>query len=79
VNDVIAPSRVQLLINRDGTVASAVLLETTGYAAADHCAPADQQALDLARTLRFAPADRLMFGEIDFDWHTVPLTTTNAP
>jgi TonB family protein len=73
VNDVIAPSRVQLLVDTDGTVASAVLLESSGYDAAD------QQALELARTLRFAPADRLMFGEIDFNWHTVPVTTTNAP
>ena len=73
VNDVIAPSRVQLLVDKDGTVASDVLLESSGYDAAD------QQALELARTLRFAPADRLMFGEIDFHWHTVPLATTNAP
>jgi len=47
-----------------------VLLETSGYDAAD------QQALELARTLQFVPADKLMFGEIIFNWHTVPL---NAP
>jgi hypothetical protein len=38
---------------------------------------ADQRALQLARDLRFAPASRLMFGEITFTWHTVPMTSTN--
>ena len=70
VNDVIPPSRVQLLVDKSGNVTSTVLLETSGYDAAD------QQALELARTLQFVPADKLMFGEIIFNWHTVPL---NAP
>ena len=70
VNDVIPPSRVQLLVDKSGNVTSTVLLETSGYEAAD------QQALELARTLQFVPADKLMFGEIIFNWHTVPL---NAP
>jgi len=69
VNDVIAPSRVQLLVDKSGNVASAVLLETSGYDAAD------QSALELARTLRFAPAEKLAFGEIIFNWHTVPVST----
>ncbi|HEY5344772.1 MAG TPA: TonB family protein [Verrucomicrobiae bacterium] len=69
VNDVIAPSRVQLLVDKSGNIASAVLLETSGYEAAD------QQALELARTLQFMPADKLMFGEIIFNWHTVPVST----
>ena len=73
LNDVIGPSHVQLLVDQDGNVASAVLLESSGYDAAD------QQALDLARTLRFAPADRIMFGRLIFNWHTVPMTSTNAP
>ena len=70
VNDVIAPSKVQALVNTDGNVASAVLLESSSLA------DADQRALQLVRNLRFAPASRLMFGEIIFTWHTVP---TNAP
>ena len=70
VNDVIAPSRVQLLVAPDGTVVSAVPLESSGFD------DADQQALALARTLRFAPAKKLAFGEIIFTWHTVP---ANAP
>ena len=72
-NDVIAPSRVQLLVDPDGNVASTVLLKSSG------AAEADQQALALARTLQFAPAERLMFGEVTFNWHTVPVATTNAP
>jgi TonB family protein len=70
VNDVIAPSRVQVLVDTAGNVASAILLEPSLNN------DADQQALQLARSLRFAPASRLMFGEIIFNWHTVP---TNAP
>lgn len=66
VNDVLPPSRVQLLVAPDGTVASTVLLEASGLDAAD------QAALALARTLRFAPAKSPAFGEIIFTWHTVP-------
>jgi TonB family protein len=66
VNDVIAPSRVQLLVDKNGDVVSVVLLETSGYD------PADQTALALARTLRFVPAEKTMFGEILFNWQTVP-------
>jgi TonB family protein len=68
VDDVLAPSRVQLLVDADGNVVSPVLLDSS------EDANADQQALALARTLRFAPANRLMFGEIIFNWHTVPAT-----
>jgi outer membrane biosynthesis protein TonB len=69
---VIAPSKVQALVDTAGNV-SPVLLESSANAAAD------QIALQLARNLRFAPAPRLMFGEIIFTWHTVPVTATNAP
>jgi hypothetical protein len=68
VNDVIAPSRAQLLVAPDGTVLSTVLLESSGLEVAD------QQALALARALQFAPAKKLMFGEIVFNWHTVSMT-----
>ena len=73
VNDVIAPSRVQLLVGTDGRVISAILLasEDPLVAGSDY-EPAGQQALALARALRFAPADKLMFGEIIFTWHTAP-------
>jgi TonB family protein len=73
VNDVIAPSVVQALVDTAGNVASTVLLDSSTDA------EADQLALQLARTLRFVPAPRLMFGQITFNWHTVPVTSTNEP
>jgi len=52
--------------------------------------PADQRALELTRTLRFAPLSQppvisadpvgqLTSGTLIFQWHTVPLPPTNAP
>jgi len=69
-DDVIKPSRVQALVDANGTVVSVVLTGASEYA------PADQAALALARTARFAPAAGLMLGELIFTWHTVP---ANAP
>ncbi|HEY2330248.1 MAG TPA: energy transducer TonB [Verrucomicrobiae bacterium] len=68
-NDVIAPSRVQALVDADGNVVSVVLLESSEYEVAD------QKALELARAARFVPAAGLMFGELIFNWHTVPANT----
>ena len=65
-NDVLKPSRVQALVDADGNVASVTLIESSESAAAD------QKALALTRTARFAPAADLMFGEFIFNWHTVP-------
>lgn len=73
VNNVIPPSVVQALVDTTGLVASTVLLESSTST------DADQLALQLARGLRFAPAPKLMFGDITFNWHTVPVTATNAP
>jgi hypothetical protein len=47
--------------------------------AAGHDDAADQRALELAGTLRFAPSSRLTFGKLIFNWHTVPPAATNAP
>ena len=68
LNDVLAPSRVQVLVEQAGRVLSTVLLETSGYDAAD------QKALTLASTLQFVPAEKLTFGEMIFNWHTVPVS-----
>ena len=76
MNDVIAPSRVQLLVAPDGTVVSTVLLDSCGYA--DVIKP-DQLALQIANAAQFAPAGELMFGEMLFKWHTEPVANTNAP
>lgn len=70
-NDVLKPSRVQVLVDENGNVVSDVLLGSSEYAMAD------QTALKLARKAQFAPEPGLMFGEMIFNWHTV--ATTNAP
>jgi len=70
-NDVLKPSRVQVLVDENGNVVSDVLLGSSEYDVAD------QKALELARKARFAPEPGLMFGELIFNWHTT--ATTNAP
>lgn len=76
--DVIAPSRVQVLVNSAGEVLSAVLLPS-GNPGGFHDPGADQRALELARAARFAPARGLTVGQMIFDWHTVAPVATNAP
>lgn len=69
-NDVIRPSRVQAVVDGDGNVISTVLLESSEFA------DADRKALELARQIRFAPANKTVIGELIFTWHTVPVTPT---
>ena len=69
LNDVLRPSRVQVLVDAAGNVVSTVLLDSCENATAD------QQALKLAHAVRFAPAERLMLGELIFRWRTVTLNT----
>jgi TonB family protein len=69
-NDVLAPSKVQALVDAAGNV-SPVLLESSGYK------DADDEALKLARTARFAPAKNPTVGQMIFNWRTIPATTTN--
>jgi hypothetical protein len=76
--DVIAPSRVQVLVNGAGEVVSAVLLPSN-YSGEVHDADADQHALALARAARFAPASGLTLGKLIFNWCTIPPPATNAP
>jgi len=79
-NDVIAGSKVQVLVDTAGNVASVVLLPPDSeLEAAGSAEIGDSNALAIARSLRFAPAPRLMFGEVIFNWHTVPLMSTNEP
>jgi len=70
-NDVIAPSKVQALVDAAGNVVSVVLLESSGLDAAD------SRALEIARTARFTPAKNLTVGQMIFNWRTIPMTTTN--
>ena len=78
--NVIAPSKVQVLVNEAGNVISAALLPPdNGFTAADQYDRADQRALELARAARFAPSSRLTIGRMIFNWHTVPPPATNSP
>jgi hypothetical protein len=76
--DVVAPSRVQVLVNAAGEVVSAVLLPANNSVEI-HDPEADQRALELARAARFAPGPRLALGKLIFNWHTVAAPATNAP
>ena len=76
--NVIAPSKVQVLVDAAGNVVSTILLPPdSGFTAADQYDQADQRALELARAARFAPSSRLTVGRMIFNWHTVPMTNTN--
>jgi hypothetical protein len=76
--DVIAPSRVQVLVDAEGDVVSAVLLPPDNLGEV-HDSDADARALELARSLRFAPSSSLTFGQLIFDWRTVAPPATNSP
>ena len=79
-NDVLPPTRVQVQVNAEGFVASLVPLPPENAVEAKQRAEAGEtNALRIARQLRFAPAAQTTFGEIIFNWHTVPLLTTNLP
>jgi len=91
--DVIAPSVVQVLVDAAGNVVSAVLLPAENFSEQSPVRnpDADQYAVRLARTARFAPlapgaaslssdpASHLAMGRLVFNWQTVPVTATNAP
>lgn len=88
--DVIAPSVVQVLVDAAGNVVSATLLPPENFLEANTVrdADADQQAVALARTMRFAPlsaeavsvesgqSTSLAMGQMVFNWQTVPVTAS---
>ena len=79
-NDVIAPSKIQVLVAPSGDVISAVVLPSDNFLeAAGRADIGDTTALKIAGALRFAPAPELTLGQLFFDWRTVPPPETNAP
>ena len=77
--DVIAPSKVQVLVDAAGNVVSAVLLPSNNPSKGEsHYAAADERALEIARAARFSPAPRLTVGTMIFNWCTVPPPATNS-
>ena len=78
--NVIAPSKVQLLVNEAGNVISAIILPSdNNLEALNRYDAADRRALDFARAARFAPTPRLTIGRMIFNWHTIPPPVTNSP
>ncbi len=78
-DDVIPPSRIQVLVDQSGRIVSAILLPSTDSTEAiQRCDAADQRALGIAKQLRFNPARQLDLGEILFSWHTVPMHSNNS-
>ena len=80
LNDIIAPSKVQLLVDNIGNVISAVLLPPeNSIEAAGRATIADTNAVALALQFKFSPAPGLTTGQAIFHWYTIPLTSTNPP
>ena len=74
-NDVLAPCIVQVLVDAGGNVFSWVLLPPDNALEASSRADiGETNALQIARTLRFAPAKNPTVGRIIFNWRTIPMT-----
>ena len=84
--EILASSQVQVGVDQAGSVFSAVLLAKSGSK------PADDSALNLARTAHFQPwlwtnpgqptvaaQNRLHWGRLVFHWRTIAPPATNAP
>ena len=71
--DILPPSRVQVLVDGAGRVASLVLLPPENVLEArERANVGDTNALRFARGLRFAPGPDATVGELQFNWRTVP-------
>jgi hypothetical protein len=77
--DVLQPTTLQIVVDRSGASFPPILLTPSGLQAAD------QRALEVARTARFAPAPAgpnqpsLAWGRLVFLWHaTLPPAATIA-
>jgi TonB family protein len=74
-NDVLSPTVVEAMIDRDGLVISARLIENSGSA------KADADAMALARRARFAPKNSGEYipdsGKLIFEWFALNLGDTN--
>lgn len=79
-SELVGSSRVEIGVGPEGLVVSSRLVESSGLPRAD------QEALGLARGLRFGakPGERrfgpaVTWGELHIQWHTLSLEGTNAP
>lgn len=70
--DIIASTKIQVLVDAGGMVVSIVPLESSGWDVAD------ERALELSRNAKFAPASGVTVGQLIFNWHTIPASNTNS-
>ena len=82
--DLLAPSKIQVVVDPAGRVLSSVLMPPDyGTESATRNSQADLTALRLARAARFSPAPQTYVGQMIFNWHAIPLPATspitNAP
>ena len=82
--DILTSTVVQLGVNPSGYALPPFFLSSSGSKAAD------QEALKLAKLMRFKPlgpaggntpwsATSLVWGKVIFEWHTLELPAANAP
>lgn len=79
---VMAPSKIQVVVDSAGRVLSALLLPADyGLELAARNDAADQFALQTARDARFSPGAKLMVGQMIFNWLAIPppAASTNQP
>ena len=86
--DILTNSTVQVGVDTEGNVLSAVLLDEPQ--ASTEAKAADAAALSFARSAQFRPLSRndprrasagetgLQWGELVFHWHTIPMPATNV-
>jgi TonB family protein len=74
-SEILSNSVAQIAVDKSGMVVAVRLLSRSGSP------EVDRAALALAREVRFVPSENrdLVWGKLVFDWHTVPVATTNSP
>ncbi len=71
-NEILSNSVAQIAVDKKGSVILARLISRSGFS------EADRSALEIARLLQFTPGvNEMVWGNLIFDWHTVPIAATN--
>jgi TonB family protein len=70
--DILSNSVVQIAVDKSGAVISTRLISRSGKN------DSDRSALETARQLQFAPGKEIVWGNLIFDWHTIPVASTNS-
>lgn len=70
-SDILSNSIAQIAVNKSGMVISTRLISRSGNI------DADRFALETGRQLQFTPGKEIVWGNLIFDWHTLPIVNTN--